>query len=282
MSDAAAPIGLFVVVLAALWLGFPVAFTLAGTAVLFALGASAFGLFDLALLAAAPSRILGALTTPELAAVPLFILMGALMARSGVAEALLTAFAARLGGRPGGLGQATIGVGAALSACTGVVAASVTALATLAGPTMRRAGYDDRLIAGTVCAAGALGQITPPSILLIFLSVEIQSAHAAAQRSLGVFAPTPVTAADLFVAALAPSALLVIAFIGVVWVWSRRRPHNAPPTPATRRPSLIGAGLAPMALIFAALGSIILGLATPSEAAGLGAAGAALLAARRG
>ena len=288
MSDPSSPwaaVGLCVLLLAALPSGFPVAFLLAGVATLYALALAALGGFDLSLFAALPARIMGMLRTPELAAVPMFIFMGAALERSGVADQLLRTLAATLGRRPGGLGLASLGVGAALAACAGVVAASVSALATLAAPSMRKAGYADPMIAGVICAAGSLGQILPPSILLIFLSVEMQTAFAQAQRALGVFAPDPVTSGALFAAAIAPGLLLVALYGAYVAIRAHLNPAFAPASRDKRQDvgaaAIIRAVIAPFGLIVLALGSIVVGAATPTEAAGLGALGAVLLAGLR-
>lgn len=284
MGEGAAALGLFAALCLALPFGFPVAFTLAGVAALYALCAAAFGAFDLALLAAAPARVMGVLRTPELAAVPLFIFMGAVLDRSGVAARLLAALAQAFGRRRGGLGFAGLAVGAMMAACAGVIAASVTTLTTMAAGPMRKAGYRDDAVAGLVCAAGALGQILPPSILLIFLAVTMQSAHAEAMRAQGQFAPDPVTAGEMFAAAI-PAGLLLVALYGL-WFGLRSAldPGFAPPARLARAAGgsrILRAVLPPGGLIALALGAILFGLATPTEAAALGALGAVLAAGLR-
>lgn len=275
--------------------GYPVAFTLAGSAIIFAgLGILA-GVFNPALFGALPSRIFGtAMTNEVLMAVPLFIFMGLVLERSRIAEDLMIALSELLSHRPGGMGYAVFGVGALLAASTGIVGATVVTMGLIALPAMLQRGYNSGLVAGSIAAAGTLGQIIPPSIVLIILGDQLANGYAEAQRALGNFAPEPLTVGDLFAGAVIPGFLLVMLYAGYLWVVVRIRPDCAPPAKARIRPHqpplerslpcrrvVVSALLAPLALIACVLGSILGGIATPTEAAAIGAVGALLMAANR-
>ena len=279
------PLLLFTAVVAALLAGYPVAPTLAGIALLFALGGAAFGVFDVNDLGFLPSRLFGIATNQTLIAVPLFVLMGVTLERARIAEALLSALSGLLGRVRGGLGIAVIGVGMLLAASTGIVGATVVTLGLLALPTMLRSGYDPRLATGAICATGTLGQIIPPSIALVLLGDVLSSAYQQAQLSMGVFSPRTVSVGDLFAGALVPGLLLVIVYMAYIGIAAWLRPRRAPGRRHGRNPSAktLLRGLAPpLTLIVAVLGAILAGLATPTEAAGVGALGALLLAAAYG
>ena len=281
-------VGLLVLSLCgALLLGFPVAFTLGGVALLFAGLGIVLGLFDPAYLQAFPNRVFGIMGNETLLAVPLFVFMGVMLQRSKMAEQLLETVAAQFGRLRGGLVVSVLAVGALLAASTGIVGATVVTLGLIALPTMLRHGYCPRLASGAVCASGTLGQIVPPSVVLVLLGDQLGSAYQQAQLQQGNFAPQTVSVGDLFAGALIPGLLLVALYIVyALWVaW--RQPQRAPaidPAALPRRGALdlLLAVLPPLLLILCVLGSILLGLATPTEAAGVGAVGASLLALLRG
>ncbi|AHF01919.1 C4-dicarboxylate ABC transporter [Thiomicrospira aerophila AL3] len=280
---------LFALVLIALMIGFPVAFTLAGVSLLFAFGALFAGVFDIAFIQAIPSRIYSIMTNSTLLAVPLFIFMGLMLEKSKIADQLLLTLAEVFKGVRGGLGIAVILVGALLAASTGLVGATVVMLGLLALPTMLQQGYCPKLASGTICASGTLGQIIPPSIILILLADVISNAYQQAQLQQGIFAPETVSVGDLFAGALLPGLLLVGLYLaymlGVAWLQPHRVPKFAAPTQhgvIQTQPGLlvrvVQSLLPPIGLILLVLGSIILGMATPTEAGALGALGALLLA----
>ena len=278
------PLLLFAVVVAALLAGYAVAPTLAGAALLFAFGGAAFGVFDLRDLGFLPNRLYGIVTNQTLIAVPLFVLMGVTLERTRIAEALLDSLATLLGRVRGGLGLAVTAVGMLLAASTGIVGATVVTLGLLALPTMLRRGYDPKLATGTICATGTLGQIIPPSIALVLLGDVLSSAYSQAQLTLGVFSPKTVSVGDLFAGALLPGLVLVGMYLLYIAVTAHLRPARAPAhrVDAGEHPhvgSLLKALAPPLLLIAAVLGSILAGLATPTEAAGVGALGALILAA---
>jgi TRAP-type mannitol/chloroaromatic compound transport system permease large subunit len=268
-------------------LGFPVAFTLAGTALIFAGIGYALNVFDPAFFGFFPNRIYGVMTNEVLIAVPLFVFMGVMLERSKVAEELLDTMGGLFGTLRGGLGISVSVVGALLAASTGIVGATVVTMGLLSLPTMLRRGYDPALTCGSIAAAGTLGQIIPPSIVLVVLGDQISNAHQEAQRALGNFAPEPVSVGDLFAGALIPGLALVGLYIAYQAVTAVLRPASSPAVPrsegdagsSVRRVS--HALVAPVVLIVAVLGSILAGVATPTEAAGVGAIGATLLAGER-
>jgi len=270
-----------------LMLGFPVAFTLGGVALLFAGLGIALGVFDVAFLEAFPNRVFGIMGNETLLAVPLFVFMGVMLQRSKMAEDLLETVAAQFGRARGGLVFAVLVVGALLAASTGIVGATVVTLGLIALPTMLRHGYCPRLASGAVCASGTLGQIIPPSVVLVLLGDQLGSAYQQAQLKLGNFAPQTVSVGDLFAGAVLPGLLLVVLYlVYAAWVaW--RQPQRAPALDPAALPQrsaaqLLLAVIPPVLLIVCVLGSILFGYATPTEAAGVGAVGASLLALARG
>ena len=276
------PLALFAVVVLGLLAGYAVAPTLAGIALLFAFGGAAFGAFDLRDLGFLPSRLFGIVTNQTLVAVPLFVLMGVTLERTRIAEALLTNLGALLGRVRGGLGLAVTAVGMLLAASTGIVGATVVTMGLLALPTMLRQGYDPKLAVGTICATGTLGQIIPPSIALVLLGDVLSSAYQQAQLSQGVFSPRTVSVGDLFAGALLPGLVLVGLYLVYIAIATALRPERAPLAAAGDRAALgplVRSVAPPLALIVLVLGAILAGFATPTEAAGVGAGGALLLAA---
>ncbi len=278
-------ISMFFVAIAALLAGFPVAFTLGGVALLFALIGISLDVFYLNDLKAFPLRIEGVMKNGVLLAVPLFVIMGVILERSRVAEDLLGITSRLLGKVRGGLGYAVVLVGALLAASTGIVGATVITMTLIALPTMLKQGYDTRLATGTIAASGTLGQIIPPSIVLILLADAISNASAQAANSLGNVT-SAVSVQDLFSGALVPGFILVGLYL--VWIAFNAitKPETAPAASfdglAPLKLSEIAYGLcAPLLLIFAVLGSILLGITPPTEAAAIGAAGAVLLAGLR-
>ena len=278
------PLFLFAAVFVALLAGYSVAATLAGVALVFALAGAAFGVFDIRDLGFLPSRLYGIVTNQTLIAVPLFVLMGVTLERTRIAETLLESLSSAMGGIRGGLGIAVTLVGMLMAASTGIVGATVVTMGLLALPTMLRHGYDRRLATGTICATGTLGQIIPPSIALVLLGDVLSGAYQQAQLSLGAFSPKTVSVGDLFAGALLPGLVLVALYVGYLAVTALLAPDRAPGRPGEQRDRgswrVLLRGLAPpLILIVAVLGSILGGLATPTEAAGVGAMGALALAA---
>jgi tripartite ATP-independent transporter DctM subunit len=272
---------MFVAVCLVLMLGYPVAFSLAGTALFFAAGGILFGQFDPAFLSALPGRLYGTMTNTTLIAVPLFIMMGVILEKSRVAEDLLDNMARTFGSLRGGLGVSVVIVGMLLAASTGIVGATVVTMGLLSLPSMLQRGYHPSLATGTICATGTLGQIIPPSIALVLLGDVLSSAYQQAQLNLGVFIPKTVSVGDLFIGALIPGMILVSLYILYLLIYAHLRPNHAPAAehlePVSYRALLSGL-VPPILLIVAVLGSILAGAATPTEAAGVGAVGALILA----
>jgi tripartite ATP-independent transporter DctM subunit len=282
-------LAMFAVACALLMAGFPVAFTLAGTALGFALFAAAIGVFPLLLLTAFPQSIFGLMTNEVLVAVPLFIFMGVMLERSRIAEELLDNMGRLFGVLPGGLSISVCVVGALLAASTGIVGATVVTMGLMSLPTMLKRGYDKSLACGTIAASGTLGQIIPPSIVLVLLGDQLSAAFQNAQFQMGIFAPGTVSVNDLFAGALLPGLMLVGLYIlyqiGLVILKPETAPaiprDEAAPAGLAAMAQIGGALLAPILLIVAVLGSILIGLASPTEAAGVGAVGARMLAGYR-
>lgn len=282
MIEGELALALFASVCFLLLFGFPVALTLGGTALLFASFGVIAGHFDASFVAALSGRIFGTITNETLVAVPLFILMGVTLERAKIAEELLTAMANGMGNRTGGLGMAVIIVGALLAASTGIVGATVVTMGVLALPSMVRAGYDPKLATGLICATGTLGQIIPPSIALVLLGDIMSTAYQQAQLQSGIINTQTVSVGDLFVGSLVPGIVLVGLYLSYLLFVGWRNPSTCPPPKdnvGTAETNILGAIVPPLALISIVLGSIILGAATPTEAAGVGAVGAMVLAA---
>ncbi|MCG3157143.1 MAG: C4-dicarboxylate TRAP transporter large permease protein DctM [bacterium] len=263
MNEAAAVL-LFLVLFALLLLGYPVAFTLGGVSLIF--GVLTFGLDFFNLL---PLRIWGVMTNYVLLAVPLFVYMGVMLEKSGLAEDLLETMALLFGRLRGGLAISVIIVGALLAATTGIVGATVVTMGLLSLPTMLKRGYSPELTTGTIAAAGTLGQVIPPSIVLVLL---------------GSILNVPI--GDLFIGAFVPGLLLVVFYLLWIVIVTRIRPQAAPAMPAEELARFRGAAMArkvtvaflpPVFLMIAVLGSIFFGIASPTEAAAVGALGATVL-----
>jgi tripartite ATP-independent transporter DctM subunit len=271
---------LFACICLLLMLGFPVAFTLAGASLAFAAVGIIAGYFDPAFLAALPARIFGTINNDTLIAVPLFILMGVILEKSRIAEQLLGTMSRSFGAFPGGLGIAVVLVGMLLAASTGIVGATVVTMGLLSLPSMLKGGYDPALAAGTICATGTLGQIIPPSIALVLLGDVLSNAYQQAQLNVGIFNPKTVSVGDLFMGALLPGLLLVALYLAYIIAVAHLNPRRAPnvETEPVSTAEILGSLAPPLALISLVLGSILAGAATPTEAAGVGATGALLLA----
>jgi tripartite ATP-independent transporter DctM subunit len=274
---------LFVTVIVVLLAGFPVAFTLGGTALIFAgIGILAGG-FNEALLLGLPNRVFGIMFNETLVAVPLFVFMGVTLERARIAEELLETLSGLFGSLRGGLGISVTLVGMLLAASTGIVGATVVTMGLLSLPTMLKRGYSPEIATGTICASGTLGQIIPPSIILVMLGDVMTTAYQQAQLEMGVFSPKTVSVGDLFAGALIPGLLLVLLYVVYILAVALLRPssmpaHEADSTDVVSAVRILKALAPPLLLIFAVLGSILAGLATPTEAAGVGGMGALLLA----
>ena len=279
---------MFVVVCAILLFGYPVALSLAGTALLFAGVGSLFNVFDLAFLGAFPSRIFGTINNQTLLAVPLFVFMGSMLERSKIAENLLNAMSLLFGRFNGGLAISVTLVGMLLAASTGIVGATVVTMGLLSLPTMLKRGYSPTFSSGLICATGTLGQIIPPSIALVLLGDVLSNAYQKAQLTMGIFNPKTVTVGDLFAGAVIPGMILVAFYLLYCIAMALLKPASVPRLSEEDIANISGeqskiklmltALLPPLLLMFIVLGSILFGFATPTEAAGVGAMGATLLA----
>ena len=274
---------LFATVILVLLAGFPVAFTLGGTALIFAGIGVIGGGFNEALLLGLPNRVFGIMTNETLVAVPLFVFMGVTLERARIAEDLLETLSALFGSLRGGLGISVTLVGMLLAASTGIVGATVVTMGLLSLPTMIKRGYSPEISTGTICASGTLGQIIPPSIILVMLGDVMTTAYQQAQLEMGIYSPKTVSVGDLFAGALIPGLILVglymLYILGVAFFRPTSMPaHQSEPDEQVSLIRVIRALAPPLILILAVLGSILKGLATPTEAAGVGGMGALLLA----
>ncbi len=274
---------MFAVVCVVLLFGYPVAFSLAGTALVFAYVGEAQGWLVPGMIHAIPSRIFGIMNNATLLAVPLFVFMGVTLERAKIAEDMLESMGMLFGKLSGGLGISVAFVGMLLAASTGIVGATVVTMGLLSLPAMLRRGYDPSLASGIICASGTLGQIIPPSIVLILLGDVLSSAFQKAQSKLGVLSPESVSVGDLFMGALIPGVILVFAYMAYVAFVAWRHPEKAPAITQEKVTSktvvaALKSLIAPIVLILSVLGSILMGWATSTEAAAVGAVGALLLA----
>ena len=276
------PLLMFGVICLVLLAGFPVAFSLAGTALMFAGIGVLTGTFESAFLGAIPNRLYGDMTNMTLVAVPLFVFMGVLLEKSNLAQDLLSNMSEVIGGFRGSLAIAVIFVGALIAASTGIVGATVIAMGLISLPIMLSRSYDPSLSAGTICATGTLGQIIPPSIALVILGDVLSAAYQQSQLNIGNFSARTVSVGDLFMGALIPGIILVFCYALYVIIRAYLSPQMAPSQKTEfiegRWKIMLTSLLPPFILISSVLGSILLGIATPTEAAGVGALGAILLA----
>lgn len=278
---------LFLTLLAGILTGIPVMLVVAGVPLVLALGASLLGAFDLGFLHAYPQRVIGVMSNTILIAVPLFVLMGTLLERSRVAERMLISVSRLLGGSSATMALSVIFVSALIAASTGIIAATIVMLGLISLPALLQAGISKRMASGLICASGTLGQIIPPSIVLILLGDQISNAYIVAQRKAGNFAPDPVTVGDLFAGALLPGLVLVVLYALYAALSLSFKPldRDAAGAGAFGGPAgadasiwrLLGDVLPPILLILAVLGSILVGVATPTEAAAVGVCGTLLL-----
>ena len=276
------PLVMFGVICIVLLAGFPVAFSLAGTALIFSGIGIMTNTFDGSLLGTIPNRLYGDMTNMTLVAVPLFIFMGVLLEKSNLAQDLLSNMADLMGGFKGSLAISVIFVGALIAASTGIVGATVIAMGLISLPIMLQRNYDQSLAAGTICATGTLGQIIPPSIALVILGDVLSASYQQSQLSIGNFSARTVSVGDLFMGAVVPGLILVIAYAAYVIIRAHISPSLAPAQEVkavkNRKKIIFTTLLPPFVLIASVLGSILAGIATPSEAAGVGAFGGLILA----
>jgi len=275
------PLVMFGVICVVLLAGFPVAFSLAGTALIFSGIGIMTNTFDGSLLGTIPNRLYGDMTNMTLVAVPLFIFMGVLLEKSNLAQDLLGNMADLMGGFKGSLAISVIFVGALIAASTGIVGATVIAMGLISLPIMLQRNYDQSLAAGTICATGTLGQIIPPSIALVILGDVLSASYQQSQLSIGNFSARTVSVGDLFMGAVVPGLILVIAYAAYVIIRAHISPSLAPAQEVkavkNRKKIIFTTLLPPFVLIASVLGSILAGIATPSEAAGVGAFGGLIL-----
>ena len=273
------PLLLFFVICLSLLLGFPVAFTLGGISILFAFVASIFGVFEINLLETMPNRLFGIMTNATLVAVPLFVFMGVILEKSKVAELLLTSMSNLFSRHKSGLGISILFVGTLLAASTGIVGATVIAMGLISLPAMLARGYSEKVSTGLIAATGTLGQIIPPSIALVILGDVLATAYQQSQLKIGNYIAKSLSVGDLFMAAIVPGLILVFLY-GLYFVFSLKKEVLTVDENQKHENffKLISTLIPPFFLIFAVLGSIITGIASPTEAAGIGALGAIIIA----
>ena len=276
------PLVMFAVICLVLLAGFPVAFSLAGTALIFAGIGVQTGTFELALLGTIPNRLYGDMTNMTLVAIPLFVFMGVLLEKSNLAQDLLSNMADIMGGFKGSLALSVIFVGTLIAASTGIVGATVIAMGLISLPIMLQRNYDQSLAAGTICATGTLGQIIPPSIALVILGDVLSASYQQSQLSIGNFSARTVSVGDLFMGAIVPGLMLVFAYASYVMIRAYTSEGVAPAQEVRQIDNkwriIMSTLLPPFVLITSVLGSILAGIATPTEAAGVGALGGLILA----
>ena len=274
------PLLMFLATCVVLLAGYPVALSLAGTALVFAGFGMLFGHFDSAYLQALPNRLFGIMGNNTLIAVPLFVMMGVMLEKTRLSEDLLESMADLMSGLRSGLGLSVVLVGALLAASTGIVGATVVTMGLLSLPTLLKRGYSHSQATGMICATGTLGQIIPPSIALVLLGDTLSSAYQQAQLSQGIFSPKTISVGDLFLGAIVPGLTLVMLYCVYLIVFTDQNTTESTETEYLKeRIKRALKNLAPpICLIFAVLGSILMGAATPTEAAGVGACGATVLA----
>ena len=275
------PLALIIIICGSLLLGYPVAFTLGGVSLIFALICIPFGVFDASIFKSIPIRIFGIMNNVTLLAVPLFIYMGTILERSGVAAKMLQNMALAFQNIKGGLSISIILVGALLAASTGIVGATVVTMGLMSLPVLLQQGYQKDFSSGLVASTGTLGQIIPPSIALVLLGDVMSNAYQRAQNNMGIFSQKTVTVGDLFVGAIIPGIMICLGYL-LYTIYKNFNNSNIVFNPLkvslSRLEIFKTLGL-PLSLIFLVLGSIIAGVATPTEASALGAVGALIIAA---
>ena len=274
------PLLLLILICATLLLGFPVAFTLAGVSILFALICIPFGIFDPTIFKSIPIRIFGIMNNVTLLAVPLFIFMGTILERSGIAAKMLENMAAAFRNTKGGLSISIIVVGALLAASTGIVGATVVTMGLMSLPILINQGYERNFSAGLVASTGTLGQIIPPSIALVLLGDVMSNAYQRAQNNMGIFSQKTVTVGDLFIGAIIPGIMICVGYL-IYTIYKNKNNSNIRHglnELSINRIELFKTLALPIGLIFLVLGSIFAGIATPTEAAAIGAFGALIIA----
>lgn len=278
------PLILIILICATLLLGYPVAFTLSGVSLLFALACIPFGVFDASIFKSIPIRIFGIMNNVTLLAVPLFIYMGTILERSGIAAQMLKNMALAFKNIRGGLSISIIFVGALLAASTGIVGATVVTMGLMSLPIMMQQGYRKDFASGLVASTGTLGQIIPPSIALVLLGDVMSNAYQRAQNDMGIFSQKTVTVGDLFIGAIIPGAMICFGYL-VYTIYKNFENKNIISDKSSlsiSKVELIKTLGLPLCLIFIVLGSIIAGIATPTEASALGAMGALIISAING
>ena len=274
------PLLLLVFVCCALLFGYPVAFTLSGVSILFAIICIPFGIFDISIFKSIPLRIFGIMNNVTLLAVPLFIFMGTVLEKSGIASKMLKNMALAFRNIRGGLSISIIVVGALLAASTGIVGATVVTMGLMSLPILIQQGYKKDFSSGLIASTGTLGQIIPPSIALVLLGDVMSNAYQRAQNDMGIFSQKTVTVGDLFVGAIVPGILICLGYL-IYTIYKNNKNIDIEffPTAKSASSSEILKTLAlPLILIILVLGSIISGIATPTEASAIGAMGSLLIA----
>ena len=257
-------------------MGFPVAFTLAGISVLYAFIGVIIGFFDVNLFKNIPIRIYGIMNNQTLLAVPLFIYMGVTLEKSGIAASMLSEMGKAFAKVKSGLGISIILVGTLLAASTGIVGATVVTMGLMSLPILLKQGYSKEFSTGLVAATGTLGQIIPPSIALVLLGDVMSNAYQRAQNNLGIFSQKTVSVGDLFIGAIIPGLLICVGYLIYTILVNRKKILKVETN--NQNTNLIRTLFPPFLLIFVVLGSIIAGVATPTEAAGIGALGSFMIA----
>ena len=273
------PLLLLVLICLALLFGYPVAFTLSGVSILFALICIPFGIFDESILKSIPLRIFGIMNNVTLLAVPLFIFMGTVLERSGIAAKMLENMALAFKNIRGGLSISIIVVGALLAASTGIVGATVVTMGLMSLPVLIQQGYKKDFSSGLVASTGTLGQIIPPSIALVLLGDVMSNAYQRAQNNMGIFSQQTVTVGDLFVGAIVPGIMICLGYLIYTIYQNYKNPNILfePDANSASLKDIVKTLALPLLLIIIVLGSIIAGIATPTEASAIGAAGALLI-----
>ena len=273
------PLLLLVLICLALLFGYPVAFTLSGVSILFALICIPFGIFDESILKSIPLRIFGIMNNVTLLAVPLFIFMGTVLERSGIAAKMLENMALAFKNTRGGLSISIIAVGALLAASTGIVGATVVTMGLMSLPVLIQQGYKKNFSSGLVASTGTLGQIIPPSIALVLLGDVMSNAYQRAQNNMGIFSQQTVTVGDLFIGAIVPGIMICLGYLIYTIYQNYKNPNILfePEANSASFKDILKTLALPLLLIVLVLGSIIAGIATPTEASAIGAAGALLI-----